>query len=141
MKSRGHQFKYFPLAAMAVHGKMASAASTERFFRAVAFVNSLQRMRQEPETIARLSYLNRNSDFMPTAQRILALYKERVQRFKRTGQREDRGAKAAVSLDDDDDDGAGHGHTCRTACDRREFAARARGVAGGSRPVIRHGKG
>jgi hypothetical protein len=83
---RKNALVYLPRAALAAHGRMASGGATERFFRAVAFVNSASRGNQDPPTIRRLSFLQRNPEFMPTAEDLFVWYKKQLRTRKAAAQ-------------------------------------------------------
>ena len=71
--------RYLPVVALANHSAMATAGSTERYFRAVSFINDLKRTAQKkPSTIKRLSYLQSNPERMPFSTEIMTIYKERI---------------------------------------------------------------
>ena len=86
---------YFHRAALACGGRNASAAETERYFRAVAFVNSLGRQGQKPSTIARLSFLHRNRDALCSAKTMVAEYKRRMTERRAAVAREKEEARVA----------------------------------------------
>ena len=86
---------YFHRAALACGGRNASAAETERYFRAVAFVNSLGRQGQKPPTIARLAFLHRNRSFLPKAEAMVAEFKKRAKMRHAEAQRAKEEARVA----------------------------------------------
>ena len=86
---------YFHRAALAALGRTASAAETERYFRAVAFVNSLGRQSQKPPTIARLAFLHRNRSFLPKAEAMVAEFKKRAKMRHAEAQRAKEEARVA----------------------------------------------
>ena len=93
-----HQKKgpaYFHRASLAALGKNASAAETERYFRAVAFVNSLGRQRQAPRTIERLAFLQRNRRDLPSAIAMVAEYKKRAKEKRAAALRAKEAARVA----------------------------------------------
>ena len=86
---------YFHRASLAALGKNASAAETERYFRAVAFVNSLGRQRQAPRTIARLAFLQQNRRDLPSAIAMVAEYKKRAKEKRAAALRAKEAARVA----------------------------------------------
>ena len=111
MKMTKPDMQYLSLAALAAHGKTAAAAATERYFRGVSFVNSLARVGQPPETVALLSFLNRNAEHFPNAQAVLIKYKQRIserraamksKREREDDDAEDDSATAACAADAED---------------------------------------
>ena len=86
---------YFHRASLAALGKNASAAETERYLRAVAFVNSLGRQRQAPRAIARLAFLQRNRRDLPSAIAMVAEYKKRAKEKRAAALRAKEAAQVA----------------------------------------------
>ena len=95
--------RYLPVVALANHSAMATAGSTERYFRAVSFINDLKRTAQKPSTIKRLSYLQSNPEHMPFSTEIMKIYKERIIQRKQRQEAQMHGTRLRVDSDEEED--------------------------------------
>jgi len=95
--------RYLPIVALANQSSMASAGSSERYFRAVSFVNDLRRYNQNPSTIKRLAYLQRNPEYMPSAEQIMQFYKYKLISRKQLSDRRASG-KRGLTVDSGDEE-------------------------------------
>ena len=99
---RRSKISYMCLVALAFGGSPGSAASCERYFRAVSFVNDLKRCNQKPQAISDLSFLQRGSAMLATAEAMEIRYKIDLVNAKKS--RDQERARARARDEDVDDE-------------------------------------
>ena len=99
---RRSKISYMCLVALAFGGSPGSAASCERYFRAVAFVNDLKRCNQKPQAISDLSFLQRGSAMLASAEAMEIRYKIDLANAKKS--RDQERARARARDEDADDE-------------------------------------